>query len=123
MRRIVLASAFVFAFVAARQRAVLHPAAPHGTDGPTFSNEVVRIFQDRCQSCHHPGDIAPFSLMTYGDAAAHALDIKLMTRTHQMPPWKPATGCGEFTDPRVLTQDQIDLISKWVDNGAPEGNR
>jgi hypothetical protein len=98
------------------------PSPPALVAGPTFSNEIVRIFQDRCQSCHHPGDIAPFSLMTYADAAPHALDIKLMTRTHQMPPWKPASGCGEFLDPRVLTQDQIDLISKWVDNGAPEGN-
>ncbi|MDP9360947.1 MAG: hypothetical protein M3P29_05780, partial [Acidobacteriota bacterium] len=73
MRRVVLATAFVFAFLAARQRAVLHPAPPPQiTSGPTFSNEVVRVFQNRCQSCHHPGDIAPFSLMTYADAAPHA---------------------------------------------------
>src|SRR3954451_153657 len=110
MRRIILASAFVFAFVAARQRAVLHPPAPPAVAGPTFSKEVVRIFQDRCQSCHHPGDIAPFSLLTYSDAAPHALEIRLMTKTHQMPPWKPATGCGDFLDPRVLTQSEIDTI-------------
>ena len=93
MRRIVLASAFVLALVAARQRAVLHPAPPPPVlDGPTFSNEVVRIFQNRCQSCHHPGDIAPFSLMTYADAAPHADAIKFMTQTRQMPPWKADAG-------------------------------
>jgi hypothetical protein len=27
---------------------------------PTFSKEVSRIFQKNCQTCHHPGDIAPF---------------------------------------------------------------
>ena len=122
MKKLALAAALLLALAAARQRAVRPPSPPVLVAGPTFSNEIVRIFQDRCQSCHHPGDIAPFSLMTYADAAPHALDIKLMTRTHQMPPWKPASGCGEFLDPRVLTQDQIDLISKWVDNGAPEGN-
>jgi hypothetical protein len=80
MRRILLASAFVFAFLAARQRAVLHPAPPPQiTSGPTFSNEVVRVFQNRCQTCHHPGDIAPFSLMTYADTAPHADAIKFMT--------------------------------------------
>jgi len=98
MRRIILASAFVFAFVAARHRAVLHPAPPVVTDGPTFSNEVVRVFQNRCQSCHHPGDIAPFSLMTYADAAPHADAIKYMTQTHQMPPWKATQSCGDFVD-------------------------
>jgi hypothetical protein len=122
MRKIALSAALFLALVAARHRAVRPPSSPPVT-GPTFSNEVVRIFQDRCQSCHHPGDIAPFSLMTYADAAPHALDIKLMTKTHQMPPWKPVDGCGEFVEPRVLTQNEIDLIGKWVENGAPEGNR
>lgn len=122
MRRIVLASGFVLAFVAARQRAVQHPAPPVVVDGPTFSKEVVRIFQDRCQSCHHPGDIAPFSLMTYADAAAHADAIKFMTKTRQMPPWKATPACGDFADARVLSQDEIDVISRWVDNGAPQGN-
>src|SRR5260370_29053634 len=122
MRRIILASAFVFALVAARQRAVLHPPAPQVTDGPTFNKEVVRVFQNRCQSCHHPGDIAPFSLMTYAEAAPHADAIKYMTQTRQMPPWKPTPACGDFADARVLTQDEIDILAKWAGNGAPQGN-
>jgi hypothetical protein len=123
MKKIAFAALLFLAFAAARQRAVRPPEAPAPVAGPTFSKEVVRIFQDRCQSCHHPGDIAPFSLMTYSDAAPHALEIRLMTKTHQMPPWKPATGCGDFLDPRVMTQDEIDTIGTWVANGAPEGNR
>ena len=55
---------------AAKQRAV-RPSA-HLAIGPTFSKEVVRIFQDHCQNCHHPGDIGPFSLMTYADAKRNA---------------------------------------------------
>jgi len=123
MRKIALASALFLALVAARHRAVRPPSGPPPVTGPTFSNEIVRIFADHCQSCHHPGDIAPFSLMSYADAAPHALDIKLMTKTHQMPPWKPVDGCGEFLEPRTLSQNEIDLIGQWVENGAPEGNR
>ncbi len=122
MRRIVFAAAFVLAFVAARQRSVVHPPAVHVEGGPTFSNEIVRVFQNRCQSCHHPGDIAPFSLMTFADAYAHSDAIKYMTQTRQMPPWKATPACGDFADARVLGQDEIDLISKWVDDGAPQGN-
>jgi hypothetical protein len=123
MRRIVIASAFVLAFVAARQRAVTHPPPPPPVaGGPTFSNEVVRILQNHCQSCHHPGDIAPFSLMTYADAAAHTDAIKFETQKRLMPPWKATPACGDFKDARVLAQDEIDLIAKWVDNGAPQGD-
>lgn len=103
---------------AGRQRAARAAAPP----GPTFSNEVVRIFQANCQTCHHPGDIAPFSLMTYADAEPYASLIKFMTQTRQMPPWKPTDGCGDFADVRRLSQDQIDTIGQWVDQGAPEGN-
>ena len=120
MHRILLAAGLMLALVAARQRPSRAPSAP--ATGPTFSKEIVRIFQQDCQTCHHPGDVAPFSLMTYQDARPEALQIKLMVKSHQMPPWKPVPGCGDFADARVLPQDAIDLITKWVDDGAPEGN-
>jgi hypothetical protein len=102
---------------AAKTRAARHPMP-----WPTFSNEVVRIFQENCQSCHHEGDVAPFSLTTYAESKPHALLIKFMTQTRQMPPWKPTQGCGEFTNERRLTQAEIETIGKWVDAGAPEGS-
>ena len=33
----------------------------------TFSRDVAPIFQKSCDSCHHPGTVAPMSLMTYKD--------------------------------------------------------
>ena len=38
----------------------------------TFNNQIVRIMQENCQGCHHPGEVAPFSLMSYEDAASRA---------------------------------------------------
>ena len=105
---------------AGKSRAVRGPFAP---TGPTFSKEVVRIFQEHCQTCHHEGDIAPFSLVTYEEAKPWASMIRIMTSTRQMPPWKPVDGCGDFRDERKLSQDEIDIIAKWVTSGAPEGNR
>ncbi|HSP15813.1 MAG TPA: ascorbate-dependent monooxygenase [Thermoanaerobaculia bacterium] len=104
---------------ASRQRIVR--AIPHPS-GPTYSKEVSRIFQAHCDSCHHPGDIAPFSLMTYADAQPHAAMIKLMTQTRQMPPWKPAADCGELAETRTISQDEIDTIARWVNAGTPEGD-
>lgn len=122
MRKLIILAVLVSFPALAKPRAVRHPSAPPPVSGPTFSNEVVRIFQQHCQSCHHEGDIAPFSLTSYQEAKPWATLIKFMTSTKQMPPWKPSAGCGEFLDERTLTQAQIDTIGQWVDNGAPEGN-
>ncbi|HUP46038.1 MAG TPA: ascorbate-dependent monooxygenase [Thermoanaerobaculia bacterium] len=118
-RRILLAMAICALLAGARQRAVRQTPEPV----PTFSNEIVRIFQTHCQTCHHEGDIAPFSLTTYEEAAPWAQLIKLRTATREMPPWKPAAGCGEFEGARVLSEDEIETIARWVNAGAPEGDR
>ncbi len=89
---------------------------------PTFNKEVVRIFQNNCQTCHHPGDIAPFSLMTYRDARPWARAIREQVVLKKMPPWKPVAGCGDFRDARGLSQEEINTLVAWVDGGAPEGN-
>ena len=36
----------------------------------TYANQIARLFNKRCVECHHAGDIAPFSLTRYEDAAA-----------------------------------------------------
>src|SRR3954463_14326981 len=117
MRRktILLLPLLAMALIGARRRAAIPP------DAPTFNREGVRILQQNCQSCHHPDDIAPFSLMTYQDAVLHADAIKYMTQTGQMPPWKAAAGCGDFVGTRALSQSDIDTIAQWVDGGTKEG--
>ena len=89
---------------------------------PTFSKEVSRIFQKNCQTCHHPGDIAPFSMMSYQETRPWAKAIREAVIVRRMPPWKPQPGCGDFRDARALTQDEINTVVAWVDAGAPEGS-
>ena len=95
-----------------------------GTGGEpiTFSNQIVRLFQEQCQVCHHPGEVAEFSLMDYESAKPWARQIKSATQRGYMPPWRPVPGHGDFLGERVLTQAEVDLIARWVDSGAPEGN-
>jgi hypothetical protein len=89
----------------------------------TFSNQVVRVFQRHCQSCHRPGEVAPFSLTSYRDAHARSGDILEAVESRYMPPWKAVPGHGEFADVRRLSDDEIRLIARWVAAGAPEGDR
>ena len=108
---------------AAAAALVLAGAAPRVAPPPTFSREIVRIFAAHCQQCHHDGGPTHLSLERYSPANLLAEEIAQMTRTHQMPPWKPIAGCGVFAGERRLSQAEIDLIGAWEAAGAPEGNR
>jgi hypothetical protein len=122
LRHLPLAAALMLSMSVAlisgsRTRTVRPPDPPT----PTFNKEVVRIFQQHCQSCHRPGNIAPFPLLTHSDAAPRARLIKQMTQQRHMPPWKPVDGCGKFVDSRKMSDHEIGLIARWADGGAPEG--
>ena len=95
--------------------------SPSTGEAITFSNQIVRLFQGNCQSCHRPGQVAPFSLLDYQSAKDWAHSIKQATQSKFMPPWKPVPGYGEFMGARYLSDSQINLIARWVDAGAPEG--
>lgn len=119
MRRVLL-PALLLAATAWAQPAPTRARSVRAT--VTFNDQIVRILQRHCQTCHRPGDIAPFPLLNYQDAASHARQIKTETRSRRMPPWKPVPGHGEFLDENRLTPFEIDLIARWADSGAPEGN-
>jgi hypothetical protein len=97
-------------------------AAQPSPQRPTF-NEVAPIIYARCSSCHRPGQSAPFSLLTYDDVKLRAQRMALVTKQRSMPPWPPEPGFGEFANARVLSDAEIDLIQRWVSEGAPEGDQ
>ena len=92
-------------------------------DAPTFNRDVAPILYRNCVTCHRPDNIAPFSLLTYDDAAQRARAIAAATRSRYMPPWKPEPGHGDFEGVRRLTDAEIDIIQSWTAAGAPEGDR
>lgn len=88
----------------------------------TFSKDVAPILYSQCAPCHHPGDAAPFSLLSYDDAQKRAKQIAEVTRRRLMPPWLPAPGYNEFVGQRYLSEQQIALLQRWAEQGAVEGN-
>lgn len=110
-----------------RPRASRAASLPRSADAPavasvTFTHDVAPILFQNCASCHHPGEVAPFSLLTYADARKHAHEIVQVTQSRQMPPWKPVHGFGDFIGERRLTDAQIATIERWFKAGRPEGN-
>jgi peroxiredoxin len=88
----------------------------------TYSNHVSRIFQKRCTVCHREGEIAPFSLLTYKDAADWSETIREVIEEQRMPPWHANPEYGEFSNDARLSDEEKRLIFEWIDNGMPEGD-
>lgn len=88
----------------------------------TFHKDVLPILQQRCENCHRPGQIGPFSVRTYQDARPWARAIKAAVVSRKMPPWFANPAYGHFSNDRSLDQSEIDTIVAWVDHGAPAGD-
>src|ERR1700736_80335 len=94
----------------------------------TFTKDIAPILQRSCQNCHRPDGVAPMSLVSYEDARPWARAMKLRTgigpKAGVMPPWYVERNIGiqEFQNDPSLSEDEIAMIAKWADSGAPLGN-
>jgi tetratricopeptide (TPR) repeat protein len=87
----------------------------------TFNRDIAPVLYAHCATCHRPGEVGPFSLLTYNDARQHATQIVDVTRRRLMPPWKPVRGSADFIGDRSLSDADIALFARWVADGAAEG--
>jgi hypothetical protein len=89
----------------------------------TFHRDVEPILQKHCQDCHRPGQVAPFSLLTYEQARKRAADLAAVTEDRTMPPWPASTSeGGPFRDARVLTAAEIATLAAWANDDCAEGD-
>ena len=88
----------------------------------TYSNQIARIFQNRCVECHRPGQIAPFALTDYDEVVGWSDMIAEVVRERRMPPWHADERYGQWKNDCRLTPEEEALIQQWVDAGSPEGD-
>jgi peroxiredoxin len=99
-------------------------AAPKQAEGPvTYCRHVAAILQRHCQVCHRPGEIGPFALTNYSEAAAWSAMIREVVEEGRMPPWHADPRHGRFANDPTLTADEKGLLYRWSDGGCPEGDR
>jgi len=96
--------------------------APKENSNVTYSNQIARLFNQRCVECHRDGEIGPFALTTYDESAGWGEMIAEVVRDNRMPPWHADPAHGHFKNARRLSDEERELIETWVANGCPEGN-
>ncbi|MEQ8789053.1 MAG: redoxin domain-containing protein [Pirellulaceae bacterium] len=88
----------------------------------TYANQISRIFQKHCVECHREGQIAPFQLTDYDEVVGWAEMIDEVVRQQRMPPWHANPKYGEFWNDTRLSDEEKELIYRWVKAGAPRGD-
>lgn len=89
----------------------------------TYWQDVAPIYYESCVSCHRDGGIAPFPLDDYESAATWGHVSAMAVESRVMPPFLVTDDgtCNSWQHSPVLSQEQIDTIVAWVEDGAPEG--
>src|SRR5262249_24349960 len=82
---------------------------------PTFTKDILPIFQKSCQECHRTGTMAPMSLLTYEEARPWARSINEKVVTRYIPPWHIDRTVDEYDPDPSLSDAEIATIAKWVD--------
>lgn len=101
---------------------LVFPAFAFGENEVTFAEHIAPIVFNNCATCHRPGEPTPFSLTDYSSVKRRARTIARVTEERYMPPWHVDEEWGDFRGKLSLTDQEIALIGKWVEAGAPEGD-
>jgi mono/diheme cytochrome c family protein len=92
----------------------------------TYHNQVERIVQKNCVSCHRDNGLAPFSLESYDDVKAHRGMIRKEVARGQMPPWFAAPATYEshpgWLNDRTLSEADKSTLLTWLSSNMPEGD-
>src|SRR5688572_17467506 len=125
MFRAVGVGASALAFVAASAGQAVAQQAAGGAAQVTFARDVAPILQKNCQQCHQPGSIGPMALTTFEEVRPWARAIKQKVAAGEMPPYRydRHVGIQDLKYDLRLTEAEIQTIARWVDGGAPLGNR
>ncbi len=92
------------------------------TQTPDWSTSIASIIYDHCSLCHHEGAIGPFPLMTYEDAVDNSFSIQTQVNAKKMPPWPPDPNYNHLKDENVLSDNELNEINDWINNGMPSGD-
>lgn len=98
------------------------PTAVAPNEAVTYTKHVAGIIQQHCQVCHRAGEVGPFKLMNYKDAAAWADNIREVISDGRMPPWHADPKVGHFSNDRRLSDTEKKTLLSWIDQGCIKGN-
>jgi len=87
----------------------------------TFTGQIAGVLERNCVECHRAGEIGPFALTDYDEIVGWAETLVEVVDAGIMPPWFSADEPGKFLSERRMSQEDADLLRRWVEAGSPLG--
>ena len=90
----------------------------------TYADHVAQIITDNCVVCHREGGIGPMQLTNFEQIRPWAPLISMRVANREMPPYAydQHIGIQDLQGDWRLTDEEINTITSWVAQGAPEGD-
>ncbi len=88
----------------------------------TYAADVAPVIHARCATCHRPGQVGPFSLLTFADARRWSASITEVVGDGRMPPWHADPGHGHFSNDRSVSDRDRSTLLAWVEQGCAPGD-
>ena len=79
MRFLFVVAAVILPLSIFKTAAAAETSAEAPPDSVTFNKHIAPILFQHCAGCHHPGEVAPFSLLSYADAKKRDKQIQTVT--------------------------------------------
>lgn len=95
--------------------------AAAGNEKITYTKDIAPVLNANCVSCHRAGEIGPFAMTDYESIRPWAKSIRRVVTEKTMPPWHADSSKVKYANDRSLSPEHIELISKWVLQGAAKG--
>lgn len=98
---------------------------PFCVSAQTYTDDVAEIINNNCVVCHREGGIGPMSFETYEQVRPWAPLIQMRVANREMPPYAYDHGIGiqDLQGDWRLSQDEIDTVVAWVNNGSLYGDQ
>ncbi len=88
----------------------------------TYCKQVAPILYKHCLECHRQNEIGPFDISNYDELRGWSDMIVEVIEQKRMPPWHAEEGKYEFKNARHISAESLELIRRWVNDGAPYGD-
>lgn len=88
----------------------------------TYHKDARAIIEAKCQNCHSPGNIGPFSLSNFQEVLKFKAAIRDSVQAGRMPPWQPDDSCNEYQHNIGMSKKEKNTLIAWIDEGAVEGD-
>lgn len=87
----------------------------------TYEADIRPLVEQRCLGCHSGDGIAPFALGSYDEVKAMHGSALAAIESRRMPPYLAAKGCAEYVNDISLSDEEIAVFGKWVEQGLLRG--